>query len=201
MPALASAEGYNDTGADGANILNGQVNLNTVWSTTELKADYLHENSGASAMAVGNQAQIFTMSDTHVRNDQNNMGDIGADLHANIQKAGGNVVLSSTAMCNGAMVSTDPAITAVRSNQVCGADDPVATVNAKIGFAGGGVGVQAMSMGNQLEVDSNAARFPVKNYQENTSTMFSSANVKIGAAKAASVSSVAVGNTAQIIHY
>jgi hypothetical protein len=200
--ALLTTPVYADESADSrSEILNGQVNLNTVWSTTNLKVNHVDTDVGATANGIGNTAQIYTMNDTVARNDQLNLGDIGAEVNAKVGVAHGNVILGATTLCNGAVVSTDPMLTAVKSKQICGGTDPVATVNARLGNVDGGVGVNVMSVANQLEVDSNASRFPVSNFQENRSATFANANVKVDTAKIVSIGSTAVGNTAQIIHY
>jgi len=196
VPASAA----DSTDADGAIIVNGQLNLAPVF--TELNATILtvEGDASAAANAVGNTATIVTNMDTVVTNNQMNGGDVGSWLSTTAKGVGGDVSLWSTSVCNGASISTDPQITKIDSVQKCWGKDPYATVWADVQDVGGQVGVGAHAVANQLEIDSNAARFPVTNWQENHSGSFATVNTTVKNVGAVGVQATAVGNTAQIIH-
>jgi hypothetical protein len=114
----------------------------------------------------------------------------------------GNVGITNQAICNGASVSTDPILTAVKSNQACHATDPYSEINTNISNIGGNAVVQGMSVGNKLETDSNAPNFPVISRQLNNSGVVSNVNANVfNAAGTVGLSSSAVGNTSQVLHY
>jgi hypothetical protein len=192
----------NDLFGGQTDVLNGQVNLNNVWSHVNTHVDDIGEDFGAQTTAVGSTAQIFTFSDTTVENNQSNQGFIGAQTDVTANNIGGWVGIGATALCNGVEVSADPHYTKVNSNQSCGGADPQANINASISNVAGGVGVAGTSVGNQLAVDSNAKIFPVNNWQTNSAPIQTNVNVNIAhVGGPASVTASSVGNTAQIIHY
>ena len=155
-----------------------------------------------AATGVGNTVQILTMTDSKVTNSQVTKGAIGSRLDANVTGVNGDVSLTSTTLCNGADISTDPNVTAVSSKQICASGDPSAAVNANVSGINGFATIAASAIGNQMETDSNAANFPVKNYQENQSGMYATVNANVNnVANGVNASSVAVGNTAQIVQY
>ncbi len=186
---------------DGALIINGQLNFGDVWATLDAKTHNIDTDVAAVVSAVGNNAMVVTMSNTIVENDQNQLGNVGAELNANASGVGGDAIFSATALCNGATISTDPDVTAVRNNQNCGATDTLAEVNVQAHNIGGGVGVAATAVANQIQIDSNADRFPVNTFQQNISGVHANVNANISRAAAASLQASAVGNTVQIIHY
>lgn len=179
------------------------MNCSNVWSKIDAHVDDVGEGDfGAVTAAVGNTAQIFTLSDTFVENDQKNEAFIGAQTDVNASNINGWVGLGATALCNGASVSTDPATTAVNSRQFCGGSDPQANINATLSNVSGGVGVAGTAVGNQLQVDSNAKYFPVNNHQVSTAPIQANVNVNLShVGGPVSITASAVGNTAQIIHY
>ena len=197
---MAGAPAFAADSTEGAIIINGQLNLAPIFS--ELNATILTVEGDASAAsnAVGNTATIITNMDTVVTNNQMNGGDVGSFLSATAKDVGGDVSLWSTSVCNGASISTDPAITKVDSVQKCWAKDPYAKVWADVQNVGGQVGVGAHAVANQLEVDSDAAHFPVNNWQENHAGTFSTVNTSVRNVGAVGIQSTAVGNTAQILH-
>ena len=108
--------------------------------------------------------------------------------------------ITNQAICNGASVSTDPILTAVKSNQACHATDPIRVTN--ISNIGGNAIVQGVALGNKLETDSNAPNFPVISRQMNNSGVVSTVNANIfNAAGTVGLSSSAIGNTSQVLHY
>jgi hypothetical protein len=197
---MAAAPAYAADSTEGAIIINGQLNLAPVF--TELNATILtvEGDASATANAVGNTATIITNMDTVVTNNQMNGGDVGSWLSATAKGVGGDVSLWATSVCNGASISTDPQITKIDSVQKCWAKDPYATVWADVQDVGGQVGVGAHAVANQLEIDSDAAHFPVTNWQENHSGSFATVNTTVKNVGAAGIQATAVGNTAQIIH-
>ena len=196
-PALADEHGLHD----GAFIINGQLNFGDVWTTLDVESNYIDTDVAAVVSAVGNNVMVVTMSNTIVENDQSQFGNVGAVINANAIGVRGDAIYSATALCNGATISTDPDVTSVTSNQNCGADDPLAEVNVHAYQTGGGVGVAATAVANQIQIDSNANHFPVNNFQQNVSDVNANVNAHITDAWAVSLKASAVGNTAQIIHY
>jgi hypothetical protein len=197
---LASAPAFAADSTEGAIVVNGQLNLAPVF--TELNATIMTVTGDASATAaaVGNTATIITNTDTIVKNNQGQGGDVLSWLSATAKDVGGDVSLWATSVCNGASVSTDPRITSVDSVQKCWAKDPAATVWADVSNVGGQVGVGAHAVSNQIEIDSDAAHFPVNNWQETHAGSFATVNTTVRSVGAVGIQSTAVGNTAQIIH-
>jgi hypothetical protein len=202
-PAIpAFAWDSHDNGGSGAEVINGQVNLGPIWSQMNVDVAHVGGSVSANVIAVGNTVEILTMTDSKVTNTQVNKGSVGAKLNATVNHVENDVWLSATAVCNAADVSTDPNVTDVHSIQICKSPDPSAQVNAQVYNTGGDVGVGATAIANQLSVDSNAASFPVDNWQENTSGMAAIVNAGIGnIAGDVSASATAVGNSAQIVQY
>ncbi len=201
-PYSNSGSGYGSSSQGNATIVNGQMNFNTVWSTNNLTVTNVNGDAIGAASAVGNTAQILTMQDSYVTNKQVDTGNIGSMMYANVNGVNGSAQFTSTSLCNGASVSTDPNITQIHSSQSCNASDPVATTNAEVGNVSGSVVLGAMSIGNQFEADSNATHFPVTNIQSNSAGTFANVNAtafNIGGGIQSTAT--AVGNTAQIIHY
>jgi len=194
LPAFAADYGN-------AEIINGQLNFAPVWSTLNTTIDTVDGDVGVASQAVGNTVNIFTMSNTWVENNQVQNGNVGAEVNIEATGVGGNLLIGATALCNGASVSTDPDVTAVNSNQVCGAKDPAATVNADVSNVAGGVGIAAMAVSNQIQVDSNANNFPMNSWQENRAGTYSTVNATISNVGAVDLQSTAVGNSATFIHY
>ena len=62
--------------------------------------------------------------------------------------------------------------------------------------------IKGSSLGNSFEADCNAPNMPIWNKQINNSTVASTVNANVyNIGGSTSMSSSAVGNTAQIIHY
>jgi hypothetical protein len=202
MAIPAFAAGSNNGSGSSALVINGQVNLNTIW--TDVNAN-VHDSGGDVAVggsAVGNTAEVVTFSDTSVKNDQSNWGVIGTNVNTNVSNVAGNVSVSAASACNSVDVSTDPHVTAINNHQLCGNADPSATIDATIGHISGGVGVTAQAVGNQLSTDSNAAKFPVNSVQQNQGGVFATVNTNIShVGGGANVSASAAGNSSQIIQY
>ncbi len=201
IPAYASGstEHHDSTGAE---VVNGQVNLGNIWSQMNVDVAHVGGSVSAQVTAVGNTAEILTMTDSKVTNTQVNKGAVGAKLNANVSNVENDVILGATAVCNAADVSTDPQVTDVNSVQICKSPDPSAQVNAQVYNTGGSVGIAGTAIANQLQIDSNAPSFPVHNDQENYSGMASIVNAGVGnIAGDVSVTSTAVGNSAQIVQY
>ena len=197
---MAAGPAFAADSTEGALVINGQINLAPVFS--ELNATILTVTGDASATStsVGNTATIITNTDTVVHNNQYQGADVGSWLNAKVKGVGGDLSVWSTSVCNGASISTDPRLTKVDSVQKCNAYDPSANVFADVENVGGAVGIGAHAVANQLEIDSDAAHFPVNNWQENHAGTFSTVNTSVRNVGAVGIQSTAVGNTAQIIH-
>jgi hypothetical protein len=200
----ASAADYNDdqyVEYGNAEVLNGQINYGNVWSSIDVVISGVEEDVTAVTQAVGNTVNIYTMSNTWVDNEQVQNGTVRAEVNMDASDVGGNVLIGATALCNGAMISTDPDVTAVNSSQTCDNDDPAAAVNANLSDISGGVGIAATAVSNQIQVDSNARNFPIDTYQLSDTNTFATIDANISNVGQVDLSSSAVGNSATIIHY
>jgi len=184
-----------------AEVINGQINFEPVWSQLDGSISGVEGDAAAMAQAVGNTVNIFTMSNTYVDNHQVQNGNVGAEVNLEAHGVGDDLLIGATALCNGAGVSTDPDITAVTSSQICGAKDPAAIVNANVSDVGGGVGIAAVAVSNQIQVDSNAKNFPIGSYQENRAGTYATVNATVSNVGAVDLSASAIGNSATFIHY
>ena len=194
-----SAEEYVEYG--NAEVINGQINFGNVWSTINATVSATNGDVHAFTQSVGNTVNIFTMSNTWVENSQDQRGDVGAEINLEATDVWGDVRVGATALCNGAMVSTDPDVTAVKSEQTCGAKDPSAVVNADLSNISGGVGIAATAVSNQIQVDSNAKNFPIDSTQLNQADTVATINADISNTGQVDLSGSAVGNSATFIHY
>jgi len=188
----------------GSQILNNQINLQTNWSNLTGSVDTVGGDVVVQGNAGGNLVDVTTMNDTRVTNNQTvgPNATIGSSVAVDVNNVWGNVGITNQAICNGASVSTDPILTAVKSNQACHATDPYSEINTNISNIGGNAVVQGMSVGNKLETDSNAPNFPVISRQLNNSGVVSNVNANVfNAAGTVGLSSSAVGNTSQVLHY
>ena len=188
----------------GSQILNNQINLQTNWSNLTGSVDTVGGDVVVQGNAGGNLVDVTTMNDTRVSNTQvvGPNATIGSSVAVDVNNVWGNVGITNQAICNGASVSTDPILTAVKSNQACHAMDPYSEINTNISNIGGNAVVQGMSVGNKLETDSNAPNFPVISRQLNNSGVVSNVNANVfNAAGTVGLSSSAVGNTSQVLHY
>jgi hypothetical protein len=188
----------------GSQILNNQINLQTNWSSLTGSVDTVGGDVVVQGNAAGNLVDVTTMNDTRVTNSQtvSSNATIGSTVAVDVNNVWGSVGITNQAICNGASVSTDPILTAVKSNQACHATDPYSEINTNISNIGGNAVVQGMAVGNKLETDSNAPNFPIMSRQLNNSGVVSSVNANVfNAAGTVGLSSSAVGNTAQVLHY
>jgi len=193
-----------DQSGVGSQILNNQINLQTNWSNLTGSVDTVGGDVVVQGNAGGNLVDVTTMNDTRVSNTQvvGPNATIGSTVAVDVNNVWGNVGITNQAICNGASVSTDPILTAVKSNQACHATDPYSEINTNISNIGGNAVVQGMSVGNKLETDSNAPNFPVISRQLNNSGVVSNVNANVfNAAGTVGLSSSAVGNTSQVLHY
>jgi hypothetical protein len=188
----------------GSQILNNQINLQTNWSSLTGSVDTVGGDVVVQGNAAGNLVDVTTMNDTRVTNSQTvgSNATIGSTVAVDVNNVWGSVGITNQAICNGASVSTDPILTAVKSNQACHATDPYSEINTNISNIGGNAVVQGMAVGNKLETDSNAPNFPIMSRQLNNSGVVSNVNANVfNAAGTVGLSSSAVGNTAQVLHY
>lgn len=188
----------------GSQILNNQINLQTNWSNLTGSVDTVGGDVVVQGNAAGNLVDVTTMNDTRVTNSQTvgSNATIGSTVAVDVNNVWGSVGITNQAICNGASVSTDPILTAVKSNQACHATDPYSEINTNISNIGGNAVVQGMAVGNKLETDSNAPNFPIMSRQLNNSGVVSNVNANVfNAAGTVGLSSSAVGNTAQVLHY
>ena len=188
----------------GSLILNNQVNLQTNWSALNGSVDTVGGDVVVQGNAGGNLVDVTTMNDTRVFNNQyvSSNATIGSTVAVDVTNVWGSVGISNQAICNGASVSTDPILTAVTSNQACHAKDPYSEITTNISNIGGNAIVQGVALGNKLETDSNAPNFPVISRQLNNSGVVSNVNANIfNAAGTVGLSSSAIGNTSQVLHY
>ncbi|HET9870280.1 MAG TPA: hypothetical protein VFR02_07285 [bacterium] len=188
----------------GSQIINGQINLNTNWSNLYGTVDTVAGDVVAQGAAAGNMIDVTTMNDTHVRNNQivGPQANIGSNISLDANNVWGGVGISNQVLCNGASVSTDPTLTQVSSHQSCRATDPYSSIKTNITNIAGDAVVQGSSLGNSFEADSNAPNFPVVSHQFNNSGIVSNVQANTyNVGGSVGLSSSAIGNTSQIIHY
>ena len=188
----------------GSQILNNQINLQTNWSNLSGSVDTVGGDVVVQGNAGGNMVDVTTMNDTRVNNTQyvGPNATIGSNVSVDVNNVAGNVGITNQAICNGASVSTDPILTAIKSNQACHATDPYSEINTNISNIGGNAVVQGSALGNSFQADSNAPNFPIVSKQLNNSGVVSNVNANVfNAAGTVGLSSSAIGNNSQIIHY
>jgi len=191
-------------GGAGSNILNNQINLQTNWSNLTGVVDTVGGDVVAQGSAAGNMIDITTMNNTRVQNNQivGSGATIGSNVSLDANNVWGSVGVQNQVLCNGASVSTDPVLTAVKSNQECHASDPYSGVNAYVTNVAGNAVFQGSAISNSFEADSNAPNMPISSRQINNSASVSNMNVAAGnIGGTVAMSSSAIGNTSQIIHY
>lgn len=197
-------DGYSAQNPIGSDIVNGQINLQTNWSNLMGVVDTVGGDVVAQGAAAGNMVDITTMNDTRVFNNQfvDAKATIGSNVALDVNNVWGSVGVNNQAFCNGASVSTDPVVTQVKSNQECYAKDPYVGTDAIATNIAGNAVFQGSALGNTFQADSNAPNFPVFNRQLNASGVISNMNVAAyNVGGTVGLSSSAIGNTAQIIHY
>jgi hypothetical protein len=190
--------------ATGSQVTNMQYNNATNWSDLKGKVDTVQGDVVVSGAAGGNLMDITTMSNTFVNSNQmvGYNGSIGSNIDVGINNVGGSVGIQNQVVCNGLGVSTDPVWTATQSFQTCNASDPSSEIHAKVSNVYGDAIFQGSATSNSFEVDSNAPNMPVFNSQMNNSTVASTINAKVfNLGGSTSLSSSAIGNTGQVIHY
>jgi len=203
--APAQVYGTWTNGTGGSQILNDQINLQNNWSTMNFRVDTVGGDAVAQGAAAGNLVDITTMNNTRVNNNQivGPGGTISSTAIGNsVANVWGSVGIQTQALCNGASISTDPILTSVHSNQECNAADPFSRATGTITNVGGDAVVQSMAQGNSFEADSNAPNMPIMTRQTNSSAIVS--GIEIGAHNiggSVGLSSSAIGNSSQIIHY
>lgn len=158
---------------------------------------------GVQSTAAANVVDITTMNDTVVNTSQySNGAQSTSTLNAQIANIGGNVGVVNQALCNSASVSTDPAVTAVTNYQECAAKDPTATAKVDVSGVNGSFSLANSAISNNFEADTNAASMPIANKQINNAAAVSSTTANVAhVAGTVSVSSAAIGNNAQVVHY
>jgi hypothetical protein len=198
---------WNDSSSQsgtGSQIVNGQINLQNAWSNLNGSVDTVGGDAVAQGSAAGNMIDITTMNDTRVQNNQivGPQASIGSNVNFDATNVWGSVGVQNQVLCNGASVSTDPVLTAIKSNQECHATDPYSQINTNISNIAGNAVIQGSSLGNSFEADSNAPNMPIMSRQLNNSATVSNINANVfNAAGTVGMSSSAIGNTSQIIHY
>jgi hypothetical protein len=202
-----------DTGSTGAatdgedtsesDVINHQVNLDTVWNNTNVEVDNVNGDVNVGAAATANAFQAVTFNNTIVDNDQYASGEaVGSDLNAQATNINGSVNMSNVVACNTADVSTDPAYTIVNSKQECAVGDPSQATNVFAAQVQNDVNVSGAVAANVYTEDTNAAYNYVNTTQINSSAVNSTTNVQsFNIGGSVNVSSSAVGNTAQVVHY
>jgi hypothetical protein len=188
----------------GSQIINGQVNLQTNWASLNASVDTVGGDVVATGSAAGNLIDITTMNDTRVQNNQivGPNATVGSNVAIDANNVWGNVSIQNQAVCNGASVSTDPVLTAVKSNQECHAADPYSGITTNVSNVAGNAVIQGSALGNSFEADSNAPNMPIMTHQLNNSGVVSNVNANVyNVGGSVGLSSSAIGNTSQVIHY
>ncbi len=173
------------------------------WSTVNTTAKNVAGDVVIQSQGAGNLLEVVTFDDTHVVSSQDGEStNIGSTVNANVNGVGGGVSITGLAVCNSTDISTDPNVTAVDSKQYCGAKDPGSEVTANIGNVAGDAAVASTAYGNTYTEDTNAVNAPTHVMQTNTSNVFATSNVSVhNVGGSVGVTSSAVGNNAQVVHY
>lgn len=197
------SQAYAGSSSEGSQVLNGQVDLHTSISTLQTTIDRTGSSVGVQSVAAGNALDVTTMNDTHVTNNQYvSSVDISSDLGARVTNVGGDAAIQSQAVCNSASISTDPNVTAIKSTQQCDAVDPASRAYVDASNIGGSFSLANSAIANTFEADSNARNMPVDNTQINHSNVNAATTAHVSnVAGTVSVTSAAIGNNAQILHY
>jgi hypothetical protein len=191
-------------GGIGSQISSNQLNTQTNWSNLNGNIDTVAGDAVVQGAAGGNLMDITTMNNTRVDSTQivGPGAAIGSNVVTNINNIGGSVGIQNQAICNGLSVSTDPTLSSTRSYQECNAADPSSHISADVTNIAGDAVFKGSSLGNSFTADSNAPNMPVWNKQINNSTVASTVNANIyNLGGSTSLTSSAIGNTGQIIHY
>ena len=206
---VASSGSASDSGAapngntNESDIINKQINLDTVWNNTNVTVDNVNGDVNGQASATANAFQAVTMNNTIVNNNQYASGAaVGSDLNAQVTNINGSINMSNQVSCNNADVSTDPAYTVVNSKQQCAVGDPSQATNVFAAQVQNDVNVAGSVAANVYTEDTNAKYNFVNTNQLNQSAVNSTTNVNAyNVGGSVNVSSSAVGNTAQVVHY
>ena len=155
----------------GSVVQNNQVNLQTNWSSLNGVVDTVGGDVVLQGAAAGNMVDITTMDNTRVTSSQyvGPEATIGSSVNLDANNVWGNVGIQNTAICNGAMVSTDPILTAVKNTQKCRSEDPYSTINANVSNIAGNAVFQGSAIGNTFQANSNAPTSRSINSQFNNS--------------------------------
>jgi|HubBroStandDraft_5_1064220.scaffolds.fasta_scaffold92353_2 hypothetical protein len=206
--STADASASNGVAAPNGNtnesdIINKQINLDTVWNNTNVTVDNVNGDVNGQASATANAFQAVTMNNTIVNNNQYASGAaVGSDLNAQVTNINGSINMSNQVSCNNADVSTDPAYTVVNSKQQCAVGDPSQATNVFAAQVQNDVNVAGSVAANVYTEDTNAKYNFVNTNQLNQSAVNSTTNVNAyNVGGSVNVSSSAVGNTAQVVHY
>jgi len=200
---LAPAFAGDSSNQAGSQILNGQIALHTADSSLHATVDSVGQDVGVQSLAAGNTLDVTTMNDTNVTTNQyTSTIDISSDLGASVTNVGGSVGIQGQAVCNSASISTDPNITKINSQQECDAVDPTSGTYVYANGVGGDLSVSNLAAGNTFEADTNATNMPVSTVQINHANVNAMTTATVSnVAGSVSVTSQAVGNSAQIVHY
>jgi len=213
IPTLACAGASNGNGPDGSyhspqggnstNVLNGQITFGAQWSTVNTTVQGAGGDVIVQSQGAGNVLDVVTFNNTHVDSTQEvGSTNIGSTINADVSDVYGGVSISGQAFCNSTDVSTDPAITEVKSRQICNAQDPGSEVAAHVENVSGDVSIASSAFGNTYMEDTNALSAPAQIHQANTSNVFGTANATIrNVGGSVAVTASAIGNNAQIVHY
>jgi len=203
MLMLPTAQAFADGSTDESDVLNNQINLDSVWTNTNIQVDNINGDVNGQATAVSNAFQVVTFNNTIVDNNQYASGEaVGANLNAMVTNVNGSVNMNTQVACNTADVSTDPAYTVVHSKQECAVGDPAQATNVFAAQVQSDINVSGSSAGNVYTEDTNASYNYVNTKQLNESAVNSTVNAQVyNVGGSVNVSSAAVGNTTQIVHY
>src|SRR5690349_858040 len=190
IPTLACARANNGSGPDGSyqapqggnstNVLNGQITFGAQWSTVNTTVNGAGGDVIVQSQGAGNVLDLTTFNNTNVDSTQEaDSTNIGSTVNANVSNVYGGVSIQSTAVCNSTDVSTDPAYTIVKSDQICNAQDPGSEVAAHVANVSGDVSIASNAFGNNYTEDTNALSAPTTIHQVNTSQVFGTANATI----------------------
>ncbi len=193
-------------------VINGQLNLGTVWASLNVVAQDVDGDVNLTAAAIANSFSAELGDHSVVKNYQRTHGAIAADLNASLGDIDGDVNLTAAAVGNTASVHSHgnipcpyrpedcPQLRAeliLRNTQLVNTIDPSATLNVTANGVGN-INGTAAAIGNSLSVEAGGFTNSIQSWQANGASTNSTVNANISSASGVNMTSAAVANTVSI---
>ncbi len=194
-----------------AEVVNGQLNMGTVWAGLNLTVYDVANEVNATAAGIGNSFSAELGGDAMVNNFQRSTGFVGAELNASVDWVEGDVNLTTAAVANTASIINEPytgcgeqecvpldeASLTVTNRQIVGYEDPYARLNVTASGVGTLNGTAA-AISNSLSVEARNDDTSVNTWQRVGANTTALVNASISGADGVNLTSAAVGNTVSI---